>query len=378
MFLIRCVVKNFRINWIKWPTSPIPPIPVWGGNRKRGENIVWQASSSFTSWRQELRAFFEVRKHHFGQFRTRLSCMPQGMAGVASWFLSPLELSISCSLNFWSQFKQRWNMSFTDLHYLDAIQVAIWHHQGWSSLRCMADGNAIYAIYAAYGHGWLESGIDEVIIDILKASHFHCNCEAWMGNLPCTQDIQHIQDIANSQFILICIHFLRDFTLSNINVKKRRGFFIKKVTSVPPRPTVDPRRAPSPESLEVESSESEAPEESQEPWQRDEERRQKSIFQILFWLFFFADTWCTWCIHVLIKSWRVEYLLRCFVAWGVRQERQDEEEDVEVEQPVVAEMPATAAIPQIAVLDDDGDAGDADGQDLIARDQVHQGNGCFF
>jgi len=70
--------------------------------------------------------------------------------------------------------------------------------------------------------------------------------------------------------------------------------------------------------------------------------------------------------------------LRCFVAWGVRQERQDEEEDVEVEQPVVAEMPATAAIPQIAVLDDDGDAGDADGQDLIARDQVHQGNGCFF
>ena len=284
MFLIRCVVKNFRINWIKWPTSPIPPIPVWGGNRKRGENIVWQASSSFTSWRQELRVFFEVRKHHFGQFSTRLSCMPQGMAGVASWFLSPLELSISCSLNFWSQFKQRWNMSFTDLHYLDAIQVAIWHHQGWSSLRCMADGNAIYA---AYGHGWLESGIDEVIIDILKASHFHCNCEAWMGNLPCTQDIQHIQDIANSQFILICIHFLRDFTLSNINVKKRRGFFIKKVTSVPPRPTVDPRRAPSPESLEVESSESEAPEESQEPWQRDEERRQKSIFQILFWLFFF-------------------------------------------------------------------------------------------
>lgn len=67
-------------------------------------------------------------------------------------------------------------------------------------------------------------------------------------------------------------------------------------------PTVDPRRAPSPESLEVESSESEAPEESQ-----------------------------------------------------------DEEEDVEVEQPVVAEMPATEAIPQIAVLDDDGDAGDADG-----------------
>ena len=51
---------------------------------------------------------------------------------------------------------------------------------------------------------------------------------------------------------------------------------------------------------------------------------------------------------------------------------------MEVEQPVVAEMPATAAIPQIAVLDDDGDAGDADGQDLIARDQVHQGNGCFF
>ena len=50
---------------------------------------------------------------------------------------------------------------------------------------------------------------------------------------------------------------------------------------------------------------------------------------------------------------------------------------MEVEQPVVAEMPATAAIPQIAVLDD-GDAGDADGQDLIARDQVHQGNGCFF
>ena len=44
---------------------------------------------------------------------------------------------------------------------------------------------------------------------------------------------------------------------------------------------------------------------------------------------------------------------------------------MEVEQPVVAEMPATEAIPQIAVLDDDGDAGDADGQDLIARDQVH-------
>ena len=38
---------------------------------------------------------------------------------------------------------------------------------------------------------------------------------------------------------------------------------------------------------------------------------------------------------------------------------------MEVEQPVVAEMPATAAIPQIAVLDDDGDAGDADGQDLM-------------
>ena len=102
------------------------------------------------------------------------------------------------------------------------------------------------------------------------------------------------------------------------------------------------------------------------------------FFKSFFDCFFFADTWCTWCIHVLIKSWRVEYLLRCFVAWGVRQERQDEEEDVEVEQPVVAEMPATAAIPQIAVLDDDGDAGDADGQDLIARDQVHQGNGCFF
>ena len=132
------------------------------------------------------------------------------------------------------------------------------------------------------GTDGLSQAIDEVIIDILKASHFHYNCEAWMGNLPCTQDIQQIQGIANSQFILICIHFLRDFTLSNINVKRRRGFFIQKVTSVPPRPTVDPRRAPSPESLEVESSESEAPEESQEPWQRDEERRQKSIFQILF------------------------------------------------------------------------------------------------
>lgn len=78
--------------------------------------------------------------------------------------------------------------------------------------------------------------------------------------------------------------------------------------------------------------------------------------------------------YVHLKSCKVECLWRCFVAWGARQKRQDEEEDVEVEQPVVAEMPATEAIPQIAVLDDDGD-GDADGQELIARrDQVHQGN----
>lgn len=65
-------------------------------------------------------------------------------------------------------------------------------------------------------------------------------------------------------------------------------------------PSVDPRRAPSPGSLEVESSESEAPE-------------------------------------------------------------SQDEEDVEVEQPVVAEMPATEAIPQIAVLDDGDADGDANG-----------------
>lgn len=149
-------MKIFRI---KWPTSPIP-IP--SGNRKR------------------VKTSCEVRRPQVLPPDDRSSgCCFSKFENTISGSLAPVcpkawQVWQAGSYHPWSsqlasasteRFKQRWNMFFTDLHYLDTIQLAIWHHQGWSSLRCMADGNAIYA---AYGHGWLESGFDEVIIDILK------------------------------------------------------------------------------------------------------------------------------------------------------------------------------------------------------------------